>query len=458
MSTDLNQLSPSRFFLQWLPFFAVIALLVHHFWFLWVHAFNIPYQDDIYDFLLYLNLAEAADGSLEAFSEWFRNYNDHRTSASRLIVLGAHLVTGEVNFRTLVFLANLALPFILLLFYWRVRKEKFSGLMLLSAALLLLHLRTFNVTLWAQAALAYYFVFFYAFACLFALHKVTASSFVLAIILCTLSSLTYASGQLVWLLGLASLLHQSVIIRRKSLLYPIVWLLISVVMLIVWRIGFVVNAPSSEAISMPEGLSFLPEEMIDAPLHVILARYASFFLVLLGSAFTDSSTQVAGAVGAGMVSVLIFVSLRFLRHEDNRLVLCCWFIVATAAAVTVGRAFWLRPEYIFASTRYTFLSVLLVCTLTLLVQIRYASARATVLCLVAVLASCYWSWTFRHFSEPLQTLLEYRKKQFNADRYHMVTKPLSESKAIVSEAVARGIYNPPCRPFSGCQDSIPPAQ
>lgn len=444
MPTDLNQLSPSRFFLQWLPYFAVIAVVAHHFWFLWVHAFNIPYQDDIYDFLLYLNLADAADSKLEAFYEWFRHYNDHRTSASRLIVSGAHLVTGEVNFRTLVFLANLALPSILLLFYWHVRKEKFSGLMLLSSALLLLHLRAFTITLWAQPALAYYFVFLYAFSCLFVLHKVTVPSFVLAVILCILSSLTYASGQAVWLLGLASLIHQSLIIRRKSLLYPVAWSLIAVVMLIGWRIGFVVNAPS------PEVISFFPDQVIGAPLHVLIVRYTSFFLVLLGSAFTDSSTQLACVLGGAMLSVLIFVSLRFLRHEDNRLVLCCWFIVASAAAITMGRAFALSPEYIFATTRYSFLSVLLMCTLTLLVQIRYASTRPTVLCLIVVLAGGYWSWTFQHFSEPLQTFIEYREKAFNADRYQMVTKPLDESNAIVIEAVARGIYIPPCRPFPGC--------
>ncbi len=162
-------------------------------------------------------MVETADSPAGAIEEWFRQYNDHRTNASRLLVYGAYLVQGEVNFRTLTFLANLALPLILLLFYLSVRGEEYRWVFLLVSALLLLNLRSYTIVLWSQPAFAYYCVIFYAFACLFTLHKVTLPKFVLAAVLCTLATFTYASGQIVWLLGLASLLHQCLVTRRRSL-------------------------------------------------------------------------------------------------------------------------------------------------------------------------------------------------------------------------------------------------
>lgn len=441
----------SRLFLLWLPLLGLSAVIVHHYWFVYSHAINIPYQDDIYDFLQFVNLVEAAPDSWDAIVEWFRQYNDHRTNASRLLVYGAYLVQGEVDFRTLTLLANLVLPAILVLFYVVVRDEEFRWLFLLVSALLLLNLRSHTIVLWSQPAFAYYFVFFYAFACFHVLHKVNVSKFVLAAVLCTLASFTYASGQVVWLLGLVSLLHQSLVTRTRSLLYPAIWLLIAFAMLAMWRLGFVALATDGNLFGgFP--IAVFPDQLIDppAPLHQALARYAAWLLVILGCAFNDSSTLVAGAVGIAALALLSFISVRFYKYADIRLELCCWFVVASAAAISFGRALALGPSYILHE-RYSFLSVMLVCTLVLLVQVRFRFFRSCAIYAVVLLAGMYSVWAFRHFESPLQDNLSKRYSEFNKGRFWVVSQPLDESGAIVNNAIAAGIYNPPCKPFPQCE-------
>lgn len=432
-------------FLRWLPLLALCAVIVHHVGFVSNHAINIPYQDDIYDFLQFVNQFEAADTARGAFDVWYAQYNDHRTNASRLLVYGAYLVEGEVNFRTLTLLANLALPLILMLFYLSVKYEDDRWLVLLVAALLLLSLRFHTIGLSSQPSFAYFYVVLYAFACLFTLHRITCWKFVLAAVFCTLAMFTFASGQLVWLLGLASLLHQYWAGGRKSPAFPAIWLLLAIVILVLWRIGF-----GDAAEHIP--LASFPHQLVDppAPLLQVLARYAAWFLVILGCAFIDSSTLWAGVVGFVMLAALSLLTLRCYKHGDLRLALCGWFVVANAAAVSMGRALLLTPDYILHE-RYSFFSILLTCILALLLRARFSAIRTPVIYLVVLLAGVYWAWTYRHFASPLQDIQSGRYSEFNKGHFWVVGMPLEESNGIVKDAIKAQIYSPPCRPFPECE-------
>lgn len=442
-------ISTSSWLVRWLPLLAFIAVITHHLWFVNGNAINIPYQDDLYDFLRFVQLFEAAESPRGAFDVWFAQYNDHRTSASRVLVYGAYLVEGEVDFRTLTLLANLALPLILMVFYLGVRDAKYRWLYMLISALLLLSLRFHSIGLSSQPSFAYFFVFFYAFACLFALHGVTWPKFLLAGVLCTLATFTFASGQIAWLLGLASLVHQWWICGRRSSIFAVGWLLLGVIVLLLWRIGF---GDAPDAIPVAN----FPHQLIDppAPLFQVLARYAAWFLVILGCAFIDASTLWAGVAGLVFLAALTYLTLRLLQLHDLRLALCGWFVVANAAAVSLGRARLLPPDYILHE-RYSFFSVLLLCILVLMVQANWKSIRAPVAYLALLLAGVYWAWTYRHFEGPLQDIQVARYTEFNRGQYWIVGEPLVESNAIVEQAIAAGIYRAPCRPFPECASRAP---
>ena len=448
----------SDFFVRWLPLAALCAVIAHHFWFVNSHAINIPHEDDIYDFLQIVSMVENADSAGDAFKVLSNQYNDHRTSASRLVVFGVYLAEGELNFHTLTLVANLGLLLILLLFYLTVRKEKYRWVYLLVAALLLLNFRYFKIILFSQAAFAYYYVCLYAFACIFHLHKVSGPRFLLAAVFCTLSSLTLASGHIVWLLGLVSLLHQCLVSGHRSLMWPAMWLLVATVILTLWYGDFTqgIYMITSELIannvdSPPVTAGDVPlRAMVDPSITQILEQYATFFLVILGSAPIYFSTLGAGAAGLVILLVLLFVTLKSYKHDDIRLALYCWFLVAFAAAVTVGRALLTTPEYVL-NQRYSFISALLVCTLALLLQVRFALVRTPAVLLVLLLAVTYWSWSNFHFEPLFQNHMNQRHSQFNNGHFPVVLMPVGESDRIVDKAISDGIYNPPCRPFPECE-------
>ena len=440
----------SRLFVRWLPLFGFCAVIVYYFWFVYSHAINIPHWDDIYDFLKIVILTESADSAREAISELFRQYNDHRTSASRLLIYAIYLAEGELNFHTLTLLGNLALPLILLLFFVTVKDEKYRWVFMLVSALLLLNLRYFPLVLHAQATFAYFYVFFYAFGCLIALHRVTPPKFVLAVFLGTFASYTFAAGVVVWILGLVSLLHQHAVTRRVTYHYPALWLVVTVITLALWRTGF-------SDVSTDKVLTLLPDTLIEAPLYEQVLRYVSYFFVIMGSAFTDTSTVVAGVIGAAAFTVLTAVSIQFYRQEDIRLALCCWFVVGSVAAVTAGRALWLPPELILTS-RYTLLSVFLVTTLTLLLQKKIALVKTSTIYLLVPLAGIYWIWANLHFQKSLDDVLQWRYSQYNNDIYFVLDRPQAESNNIVARAISSGIYKPPCKPFPKCKDKSAPGE
>jgi hypothetical protein len=72
---------------RWLPLAAFCAVIAHHLWFVNSYAINVPHQDDIYDFVQFVSVVENADSAGGGFKALFNHYNDHRTSASRLLVL-----------------------------------------------------------------------------------------------------------------------------------------------------------------------------------------------------------------------------------------------------------------------------------------------------------------------------------------------------------------------------------
>ena len=448
----------SDFLVRWFPLAALCAVIAHYFWFVNSHAINIPYEDDIYDFLQIVSMVENAGSARDAFPVLANQYNDHRTSASRLVVFGVYLVEGELNFHTLTLVANLGLLLILLVFYLTVRKEKYRWVYLLVAALLLLNFRYFKIILFSQAAFAYYYVCLYAFACIFTLHKVSGPRFLLAAVFCTLSSLALASGHIVWLMGLVSLLHQCLVSGHRSLMWPAMWLLFAAVILTLWYADFTqgIYRITSELIANNRDNSpaiaseILSRALVDPTIKQVLTQYGAFFLVILGSAPIYFSTLGAGTAGFAILAVLLFVTLKCYKHDDIRLALYCWFLVAFAAAATVGRALLTTPEYVLTQ-RYSFISALLVCTLALLMQVRFALVRTPAVLLVLLLAVTYWSWSNFHFKPLFQDHMNQRHSIFNNGHFPVVLTPVGESDVIVNRAISDGIYNPPCRPFPECE-------
>ena len=409
----------------------ITAVIAYYGWFLYQQAMNIPMADDITDVLGVISgILQARDGDT-VLALLFEQHNDHRTLSSRLVFYAIYLVEGEVNFRTLTFAANLALPLLLGLLFFAIPDRKNRCWVLLPAALLLFQLRAYGITLWAMAAFAYFFVYAYGIASLYCLQRLTRVKFAAAVLFAFMSTFTLASGQLIWLVGFASVFQQAVILKRISLVYIPCWLIAAVLVLSLWRLG----------LETPNDLLTLLGYFLQTPAHHI-----SYFLTLLGSAVSSESIVTAWLTGTAMLVVLILLTLRHYRRDELRLELVCWFIVFSTAAMVLGRAPYSTVEYALSS-RYSFPSVIMLTSSWVLVATRLEIKRPRVLLAVVLLAGIFCSASYVVYSRELQPYLERRVQNFNRGNYWIFGRPLKESNAIAAEAIALGIYHPPPRPY-----------
>lgn len=420
----------ARFTTHWLPASLILTTIGCYFAFLYQHAINVPLADDIYDILQVVSGVITAPDKESALQILFAQHNDHRTFASRLMYYGIYLIQGNIDFRTLVFLANLALPLLLVLLYLMAPNHRVKCLLLLPAALILFQLRAYGITLWSMAAFAYFYVFLYGFCCLYCLHKISRKRFVLAIFLASAATFTLASGQVVWLVGFISLAHQSLIRRSASYFYPLCWTIAAAVVLVAWRLG----------LETPNTLLAMLTNFFNFPGHHVL-----YFLTLLGCAVTENSVALAAMAGMTMIAILVVCTVKSYREQDLRLELCCWFVVLSVAAIVLGRSF-TSVDYALSS-RYSFPSVLMLTTTWVLVAVRLNIKSRKLFLLAGLLAATYCVSSYHIYSTPLQYLAEKRVKNFNEDNYWAWPHPKRESNAIVAQAVSLGIYQPPSQPL-----------
>ncbi|MEH6592413.1 MAG: hypothetical protein V7746_19260 [Halioglobus sp.] len=408
----------------------LLLVLGFYFAYLYQHAINVPLADDIYDILQPLEQASRAENIKSALQSLYQQHTDHRTIASRLVYGATYLTTGEVNFRTLNFLANLALPLLLLALYLMSSGTRHRLLVLLPAALFLLQLRAYGITFWAMASFAYFYVFVYGFFCLIFLHDPDRRRFFGALIVAMLASFTLASGQTIWLLGLASLAQQAMVRRSLPRSYLLWWSLAAIITLLLWRVGQ--DARISPAI--------LLENFFHAPGHYVLYTFT-----LLGSAVSASSVGAAAAAGGLMLGILVVSTMSRWREYDLRIELCCWFIVLSVATMVLGRGF-TSVDYALSS-RYSFPSVLMLASIWMLLASRLRLGRLSVLLPVIALALLYNAYSFRVYSLALQPYMERRVEDFNRGRYRAWPFPWKESNQVVEASIELDIYSPPLRPL-----------
>jgi hypothetical protein len=417
---------------KWLPAGVIVVVIAAYFGFLYQHALNVPLGDDIYDVLQVVNGVITADSPQQAFEIVYAQHNDHRTVATRLIYLGTYAIGGEINFRTLTFLANLGLLLSLALLFTATPHKPLRYLALLPTTLILFQLRAYGITLWSMAAFAYFYVFLYGFASLHCLHEVRPGKFILAILLATLATFTLASGQAVWLVGLLSLLHQALIRKTIPISYALCWVVSAAIVLIVWRIG----------LETPNTLWAMLAQFFKTPGHHVL-----YTLTLLGNAISESSVAWTALAGASMLVIVLVSTVASAGKADLRLELYCWFIVLSVAAMVLGRAPYSTVDYALSS-RYSVPSVLmLACTWTLLAARLECRNRLLLLLLAVLPAGTYCISSYKIYAEALQPYVEKRVDNFNRGKYWAWTRPMKETNGIVAEAVSLGVYVPPARPL-----------
>ncbi len=428
-----NQTFARRLLTLWGPLALMLLVVGWYAGFVVEHAINVPYADDVEDVLKFMNAAVQSTGFGNTFNLFFEQFNEHRTGATRIVYWASYALGGEINFRWLVFLTNLALPCVLFMLYRSVRGSAYPALLLLPAACVLFQIRAYMLQFWTMSGYAYMYVLVFGFAALLCLHRVTPLRFAGAVLFALAAAFTLASGQIVWAVGLLSLAHQAYVRRSAPARYAALWLLLGLVTLVVYRIDYVGS----------NTFGVLLEDLVRSPLH-----YVGYFLALLGNFVTE--TSVAAAIGAGLALGLVVAAFVLARwREDNlQLEFFALYLVLTVAAMTAGRAVLSEVSYTLSS-RYTIPSIMLLATVAVMVgrSLLARPAWRAGQAVLVLLALAYTVSSYPLYRPDLQRMLQTQVKNFNLGEYWTINLPRETSRAIVEQSIELGVYRPPPRPL-----------
>ena len=400
------------------------------------NAYNFPYEDDFNSALSFIS-----DYSFTGLNIWgklkliFSQYNEHRIVFDRLVFLADYGLFGQLNFRHLILIGNLAQLLIGVLFFtvaFRPFLLNQKLLYLLPVAYSLFSYQYWDLSTWSMAALQNLYVIPFAMFSLYSLCQPTRRAFALACGAAVLATYTSGNGLFTFIVGMPLLL------LLKSYRRLGIWVGLSIITI---------------------GLYFL--KYMRPPYHPDIAdslfnhtgRAVSYFFTLIGAMIGAGRPKLA--ILFGITSLLVTLGLVSYLWYKKRLTaylpllswlaflyLTCLSLMASRSGMGVGQAF---------SPRYGIVVVMLFATQAVLAieTITYYYLRLGVL--TSYLGVClffYFSATNqgnrRRIADRTQQL------QYSSAFYNDNTANLSlhwgnseVAKPIFEDAYQRGIYQLP---------------
>ena len=207
---------------KWVLLLAIIPIVIYFGW-LTCYGINIPLFDDhaFKDFLLQWN---KTDSILQKIQLLFAQHNEHRIAYTRFVILTIYGLTGQLNYVYLMWVGNLALLGILLvfgkaLFLEKPKPNSYLLYAIIPLALVLLTLQHHENTFWGMASIQNFGVVFWSLFCFYLLAR---QRFIPAMMVGFVA--TFSSGNGFLVLAIAALL----LLLQKQNRRLIQWLIFSV--------------------------------------------------------------------------------------------------------------------------------------------------------------------------------------------------------------------------------------
>ena len=168
------------------------------------YGVNIPYLDDYFIILDFLNKCLHSPHVGEKVMLISAQWGEHRPAFTKVVSLMLYGLTGEINFKVLMFIGDLSFVGLLILFYKTLPKEN-RLLAVLPVAFVLFQPQFYGYLYFAMASLGQLWVLTFAFLSVYFVTKEQEKDFLLAIFFMLLSFFTNANGFLVFPIGLIPL-------------------------------------------------------------------------------------------------------------------------------------------------------------------------------------------------------------------------------------------------------------
>ena len=402
----------------------------------WQYALNIPLQDD---FDAGLEFIDKYAFQPHTFSEKlkliFSQHNEHRIVLDRLAFITDYNLTGQLNFRELMFFGNLAIPClfaVLLAISFRQEKGVRRWFFWLPLAFLLFQLVYWELTIWGMASIQNFYVLVFVCASLAALYQAPSRPlwFGVALLMAVVATYTSSNGLLVFFAGAIGL---TITKRYRQLA---IWAVVGLLAISLYLWGY----------TRPGHHPPLLGTLLTAP-----DQFMAYLFTLMGNSVSETPEGAARA-GKWLMAALVSALAYTLYKRQLVSMLPVWsiigFLVATSLLITAGRAGFGVEQAL--SSRYTILSVVMLCSLYILLVELVNSARLKVgVALVGLLASAgLYIKTHKQGMDGIENLTNYLK--MNTALYHenpqnliLVWGDPAKAKMIYENALAKKTYQIP---------------
>ncbi|AWV98237.1 hypothetical protein [Arcticibacterium luteifluviistationis] len=297
--------------------YAIITLLIlGSVWMVLKFGVNVPHWDDHAIRVLIDEFSWSKIGGL------FKFHNEHRIWLTRTVTLIYESISGDTNFKFMMYFGQFGLVALMLLYILLARHFKLNSLSLLFLALFIFNFSTVENSLWGMAAIQNHCILFFAIGSLCFLSTSyfnEKTSFIAAIIFSILALLTSGNAVLIAPIGLAILFFLG---RKKQML---IWLGVHTLVFAIYFIGF--------------------EKSVSERPHIedfflnFLALNGSHFYPILDTIF---NTKLAYIFGLLNILFGLWVIFRLFFSKDtnektlNFLAIQAFFL-GTLALVAIGR-------------------------------------------------------------------------------------------------------------------------
>ncbi|MFT4733444.1 MAG: hypothetical protein ACI9K1_000396 [Arcticibacterium sp.] len=294
--------------------FALITFLVlGAFYAIYMYGVNVPHWDD-----------HAVRNYVDSFyvSGMFKFHNEHRLGLTRLVALITNSLSGELDFKWLMYFGQFSLVGLLAAYYYTAKKLVIPKIGLLILAMCIFNFSTFENSLWGMAAVQNHGILFFASATLITLSLTNIANkyiFALAVILSLCCLVTSGNGVLVPPIGFLLLF-----LRRETKM-AWYWLGIHAIVFTCYFIGFSRNGGQ-----MPHIESFFLNS---------IALSGSLIYPVLGKGVNAIVPSLVGVTNMAL-SLFVFFRLFFLKDSNQKLLIFLGlqaFFFGTLALIAISR-------------------------------------------------------------------------------------------------------------------------
>lgn len=431
ISMKINTIYSNNKFLFFVGLILSVLPIIIYFLFVFYYAINIPFFDEYFFSLGWLNNFNKLDFPNNIML-LFIQANEHRIFTYLFSVMSQYLIFGELNYRHVIIIGNLGM-FGLMYILYLLNTDFKNNPLLFIPVILLLFVPIHEITDWAMLTISGINQYLLVFASLAFLNRHGYLNFSIALILAGIVIFSFGSGMFISIAGLFILIFQD----RKSLLKISTWISFMAIFIILFFLDYNFHAGTGLQSKL---------EIINQPFQGII-----FFLTFFGSIiipFVGENYFLLPFAGLIIIIFLIYLlwKNRRLINQNSLAYSYLLFILLSIILATISRFGY--GIYGSSTPRYALRSTLFIIVIYIITVGQRKKIKSTYIYLILIMSFILYGARVYYNNTKLSlhktTLIEDISSYYEDPSTSSLSAPDTKIGAeLLTNAIEKGYYVPP---------------